>query len=115
MTLPVRQQWSLWRIEHALRRSDPGLVTLIANFARFALDGVIPDHERLKPRTAGGYRFLLNVFLRVALLATRLAARGVQRCCVAFAWLRRVVAGSPSFDVAAHAKRVAHPDSGMVP
>lgn len=79
MALSIRQQWSLRRIEYSLRRSDPGLASLMANFAGFALVGEVPAHERLKRPAVWRIQAIICAALGIGLLS----AYAVQRCCKA--------------------------------
>jgi hypothetical protein len=79
MALSIRQQWSLRRIEYSLRRSDPGLATLMVNFASFALAGAFPAHERLKRPAVWRIQAIICAVLGMTLLS----AYAVQRCCTA--------------------------------
>ena len=79
MALSIRQQWALRRIEYSLRRSDPGLVGLMVNFASFALTGAFPTHERLKRPAVWRFQAIICAALGIALLS----AYAVQRCCTA--------------------------------
>jgi hypothetical protein len=50
MALSIRHQWSLRRIEFSLRRSDRQFVKMMSAFAAAALEGKMPQHERLSSR-----------------------------------------------------------------
>jgi Protein of unknown function (DUF3040) len=76
MGLPIRHQWSLRRIESSLRRSDPQFVTMMSAFAAVALEGKMPQHERLRPRrrwqgrlVAGTAAWLMLVCMTAAAIA----------------------------------------------
>jgi hypothetical protein len=73
MGLSVRQQWSLYRIEDSIRRSDPRLTSTMCAFPMFALDGEMPQHERLRSRVANGCGVALLALLRVLLVIAQSA------------------------------------------
>lgn len=77
MVLPIRQQWSLRRIDYSLRRSDPTLNNLLRNFPKFALAAEFPGHEHLKPKALWRCQVIIGAMLGIALLG----AYAVQRCC----------------------------------
>ncbi len=76
MALPIRQQWSLRRMEYSLRRSDPDLANLMGNFVKFALAGKFPMHEHLKPKALWRCQVIVGALLGIALTG----AYAVQRC-----------------------------------
>jgi Protein of unknown function (DUF3040) len=68
MTLPYREQRLLRRVDHALRRSDPGLVSLLSAFDWRNAAEAMPVRERLRPRTNWAWCVLLSPVAAVAYL-----------------------------------------------
>jgi len=58
MTLPYRQERLLRRADHALRRSDPDLASMLSIFARLTAAEGMPAREQLRPRPAWARRVL---------------------------------------------------------
>lgn len=88
MGLPIRQQWSLRCIEYSLRRSDPNFAVVMCTFAVFALDGKVPEHERLASRTLWGCQVVIGATMRVFFMAVhsaRMSAGMLQRLAVRLA------------------------------
>ena len=52
MTLPYREERLLRRVDHALRRSDPDLASMLSIFARLSAAEVMPAREQLRPPPA---------------------------------------------------------------
>ena len=75
MALSIYQQWSLRRIECSLRQSDPNLDILMANFAKIALTGEFPTHERMKPKALGRCQVIIGAILGIALIGAYAALR----------------------------------------
>jgi hypothetical protein len=73
MTLPYREARLLRRVDHALRRSDPDLASLLSIFARLSAAEAMPDRERLRPQPSWAWRVLLWPVAVVALLVAALA------------------------------------------
>lgn len=72
MALSIRHQWSLRRIEYSLRRSDRQFVATMSAFSAFALDGKMPQHERIGPSrrwSARLARLVVSAALRLMLLS----------------------------------------------
>jgi hypothetical protein len=59
MTLPYRQERHLRRADHALRRSDPDLASMLSIFARLTAAEGMPAREQLRPRQTWASRVLL--------------------------------------------------------
>ena len=59
MTLPYREERLLRRVDHALRRSDPDLASLLSIFARLNAAEAMPARERLRPQPSWAWRGLL--------------------------------------------------------
>lgn len=68
MGLPVRQQWSLRRIDYSLRRSDSRLAATMRTFNRFAVEGKIPRHERLRYGGLACWRLLVGALMTIILV-----------------------------------------------
>jgi Protein of unknown function (DUF3040) len=73
MTLPYREERLLRRVDHALRRSDPDLASLLSIFARLNAAEAMPARERLRPQPNWAWRVLLWPMAAVALLVAALA------------------------------------------
>lgn len=59
MTLPYRQERLLRRADHALRRSDPYLASMLSIFAQLTAAEAMPAAEQLPPGQAWALRVLL--------------------------------------------------------
>jgi Protein of unknown function (DUF3040) len=73
MTLPYREERQLRRVDHALRRSDPDLASLLSVFARLNAAEAMPARERLRPHPSWARRVLLWPVAAVAFLVAALA------------------------------------------
>jgi hypothetical protein len=73
MTLLYREERLLRRVDHALRRSDPDLASLLSIFARLNVGEAMPARERLRPQPSWAWRVLLLPLAAVALLVAALA------------------------------------------
>lgn len=74
MALSIRQQWSLRRIECSLRRSDRQFVKMMSAFAAVALEGTVPQHERIRSRRRWYGRLAAGAAARLMLLCMAAAA-----------------------------------------
>lgn len=74
MTLSIRHQWALRQIECSLRRSDPKFVMMMSAFGAVALDGKMPQHERLGPGRRRGVLVVAGLATRLMLLCMAAAA-----------------------------------------
>jgi hypothetical protein len=86
MTLAYRQERLLRRADHALRRSDPDLATMLSIFTRLTAAEAMPSSEQLRPRRAWDWRVLLWPVAAVAFLivfAVVFAAGGGSRAATA--------------------------------
>jgi hypothetical protein len=59
MTLEYRQERLLRRADHALRRSDPDLASMLSIFARLTAAEGMPAREQLRPQQPLAWRVLL--------------------------------------------------------
>src|SRR5215467_3058222 len=91
MGLPISQHLVLRRTEYRLRRSDPRLAALMRNFSKFALDGRVPQHERLPTRVLYGPRFVAFAVMCLALLAVHVCVLSSLRICRTGRRLRAVL------------------------
>ena len=73
MTLPYREERLLRRVDHALRRSDPDLASLLSIFARLNAAEAMPARERLRPQPSWVWRGLLWPVAAVAFLVAALS------------------------------------------
>ena len=73
MTLPYREERLLRRVDHALRRSDPDLASLLSIFARLNAAEAMPARERLRPQLSWALRGLLWPVAAVAFLVAALS------------------------------------------
>ena len=73
MTLPYREQRLLRRVDRALRRSDPGLASLLAAFGWRHAAEAMPARERLRPRLSWAWSVLLSPVGAVACLVGAVA------------------------------------------
>ena len=86
MTLAYRQERILRRADHALRRSDPDLASMLSIFARLTAAEEIPVREQLRPRRLWDWRILLWPVAAIAFLvafAVVFAAGGGSRAATA--------------------------------
>lgn len=85
MSLCTREQHALTAIEHALRRSDPGLAGHLASFNRFNAGEQMPRRERLPERRSRlAAAFLVLVLTVAGLLAVLMGVlSGPGTVCVA--------------------------------
>ena len=74
MVLSIRHQWSLRRIEYSLRRSDRQFVKMMTALAAVALEGKMPQHERIGPRRRWYVRLVAGAAARLMLLLLAAAA-----------------------------------------
>jgi len=68
MTLPYREERLLRRVDHALRRSDPDLASLLLIFDWLNAADAMPARERLRPQPSWAWRVLLWPAAAVAFL-----------------------------------------------
>lgn len=73
MSLSIRHQWSLWRIESSLRHSDRQFAAVMSAFAACAVEGEMPQHERLRTRSTWGCQVAASAVLRLMLVCAMLA------------------------------------------
>lgn len=73
MTLPYREERLLRRVDHALRRSDPDLASLLSIFARLNAAEAMPVRELLRPQPSWAWRVLLWPVAAAAFLVAALA------------------------------------------
>ncbi len=73
MTLPYRQERLLRRADHALRRSDPYLASMLSIFAQLTAADGMPAREQLRPQQIWASRVLLWPVAAVAFLVGALA------------------------------------------
>ena len=73
MTLPYREQRLLRRVDRALRRSDPGLASLLSAFDWRNAAEAMPARERLRPRASWAWCVLLSPVAAVAYLVAAVA------------------------------------------
>jgi hypothetical protein len=59
MTLAYRQERLLRRADHALRKSDPDLASMLSIFARLTAAERMPAREQLSPERVWDWRVLL--------------------------------------------------------
>ena len=86
MTLAYRQERLLRRADHALRRSDPDLATMLSIFTRLTAAEAMPARERLRPRLPWAWRGLLWLVAAVTFVvvfAVVFAAGGGSRAATA--------------------------------
>jgi hypothetical protein len=81
MTLAYRQERLLRRADHALRRSDPDLASMLSIFTRLTAAEAMPSGEQLRPRRtwnwrAWNWRVLLWPLAAVAFLIVFAAGGG---------------------------------------
>jgi hypothetical protein len=90
MTLPYRQERLVRQADHALRRSDPDLASMLSIFARLAAAEGMPDREQLRPRPAGAWGVLLWPAAAVTSLVVFTADGGARAAKASSAAFRRV-------------------------
>ena len=108
MTLPYRQERLLRRADHALRRSDPYLASMLSIFAQLTAAEAMPAAEQLRPQQAWALRFLLWPAAAVVghvVFAAGWAARGGRAFGAASRALCQRVSGKPVKSAASSAYR----------
>jgi hypothetical protein len=87
MTLPYRQERLLRRADHALRRSDPYLASMLSIFAQLTAADGMPAAEQLRPQQIWASRVLLWPAVAAAFLIVLAAGGGTRaaRACGAAA------------------------------
>jgi len=90
MTLPYRQERLVRRADHALRRSDPDLASMLSIFARLSAAEGMPAREQLRPRLAGAWRVLLWPVTAVTFLVVFAADGGSRAAAACSEVFRRV-------------------------
>ena len=108
MTLPRRQERHLRCADHALRRSDPYLASMLSIFAQLTAAEAMPAREQLPPQQAWALRVLLWPAAAAAFLIV-FAADGGNRAGRAFGAAFRAlcerVSGKPVKSAASAAYR----------
>jgi hypothetical protein len=89
MTLPYRHERVLRRADHALRRSDPELASMLSIFTRLAAAEAMPAREQLPPRPTGAWRALRWPSAAVTFLVVFVAGGGSSAAAACAAVLRR--------------------------
>jgi hypothetical protein len=108
MTLPYRQERVLRRADHALRRSDPYLASMLSIFAQLTMADGMPAGEQLRSQRTWAWRVLLWPGAAAAFLVAFIAgggARAGRACGAASRALWRRVSGKPVKSAASAADR----------
>jgi hypothetical protein len=108
MTLPYREERFLRRADHALRRSDPDLASMLSIFAWLTAAEGMPAREQLPPQQTWALRVLLWPAAAAAFLIVFAAGGGTKaaRACGAAARaLCQRVSGNPVKSAASAADR----------
>jgi hypothetical protein len=108
MTLPYRQERLLRRADHALRRSDPYLASMLSIFAQLTAAEAMPAGEQLRPHQTWASRVLLWPTAAAAVLIAFAAGAGTRAagaCGAACRELGRRVSGKPVKSAASAAYR----------
>jgi hypothetical protein len=98
MTLPRRQERLLRRAEHALRRSDPDLASMLSIFAQLTAADAMPAAEQLRSQQTRALRVLLWPSAAAAFLIIVAAdggTRAARACGATVRTLWRRVSGKP--------------------
>jgi hypothetical protein len=108
MTLPYRQERLLRRADHALRRSDPYLASMLSIFAQLTAAEAMPAAEQLRPQQTWALRALVWPAASAAFLVAFAAdggTRAARACGAASRALWRRVSGKPVKSAASAAYR----------
>jgi hypothetical protein len=108
MTLPYRQERLLRRADHALRRSDPYLASMLSIFAQLNAAEEMPAAEQLRSQQTRTPRVLLwPTFAATFLIVVAFGAgtRAAGACGAAARALWRRVSGKPVESAASAASR----------
>jgi hypothetical protein len=108
MTLPYRQERLLRRADHALRRSDPYLASMLSIFAQLTAAEAMPATEQLRSQQIWASRVLLWPTAAAAFLigfAVGGGIRAARTCGAAARALWRRVSGKPVKSAASAAYR----------